>query len=81
MIVDDEKKDLFNKALTESFSQGYNKGYNKGYEDGLRELLSEQDEDEEETIRNLRHEIGKLKDDMTVLEGRVRKLERAFYGN
>lgn len=78
MITNEEAQDHFNKAITQAFSEGYNKGYNKGYEDGLRELLEEK---EAPSDYDIRYDLGKVKDTLTNLEGRVRKLERAFYGD
>ena len=81
MIVNEEQKDFFNKVLTEAFSQGYNKGYNKGYEDGITELLNEKANEDVPDTESARVQIMHLKDLINALDGRVKRLERSFYGD
>lgn len=81
MIVNEEAQDFFNKALTQAFSEGYTKGYNKGYEEGLTELLNQKAAEEVKDPESAREQIAHLKDLINALDGRVKRLERVFYGD
>ena len=68
------------KAQSEGYTKGFDDGYRKGYQDGLKELLANIDPFQVDPTPDVRTEIGKIKDDISCLESRVKKLERAFYG-
>lgn len=75
----------------------YKEGYKKGYMDGFNTLQKVENKpiDARSTTEwvnipeapltplkdDFRTEIANLKDEVNLLEGRIRKLERAFYGD
>lgn len=76
--------------MSREIQEAYKAGYRKGYLDGFNKLQNARSTTEwvnipEAPIKPLkedfRTEIANLKDEVNLLEGRIRKLERAFYGD
>ncbi len=76
--------------MSREIQEAYKEGYRKGYLDGFNKLQDDRSTTKWFTIpeatakplkEDFRTEIANLKDEINVLEGRIRKLERAFYGD
>lgn len=83
--------------MSREIQEAYKAGYRKGYLDGFSTLQKVENESVDERSatkwanipdapikplkEDFRTEIANLKDEINVLEGRIRKLERAFYGD
>ena len=76
--------------MSREIQEAYKEGYRKGYLDGFNKLQNARFTTEWANIpeapikplkEDFRTEIASLKDEINVLEGRIRKLERAFYGD